>query len=212
MIDFHTPINELTQAVQLFFENVNLTHLIKHHGAWFYAITFVWTFLEGETFVIFAGAAAAQGHINIYLLILVAWLGSFCGDQIYFLLGKRFDKWILQKMPKVQGGVDKVAKIIKKHDVAFILGYRYLYGFRNIASVCMGIIQLDWKKFAFWNFIAAFLWANSFAWTGYFFGEVLDKVLGDTVEGVMIGLVVLLVIVVVGKWVLGKIQKKQDTD
>ena len=28
--------------------------LIKSYGEWFYVITFIWTFFEGETFVIFS--------------------------------------------------------------------------------------------------------------------------------------------------------------
>jgi membrane protein DedA with SNARE-associated domain len=209
-MDIATPLSEIVQAVQLFFENVNLTEIIKQHGSWFYAITFIWTFLEGETFVIFAGAAAAQGSLNIYYLILVAWIGSFCGDQLYFMLGRRFGPWILRKFPKLQPSADKVSNTIKKHDIVFILTYRYLYGLRNIASVCMGISGLEWRKFAFWNFIAAFLWANSFAWAGYIFGEVLDKVLGETVESIMIGLVILMVVIFGGKWIIKKIQKNND--
>ena len=38
---------------------MDVNQLIAEHGAWFYPITFLWTFLEGETFVIFAGAASA---------------------------------------------------------------------------------------------------------------------------------------------------------
>ncbi len=37
---------------------MDVNQLIADYGGWFYAITFLWTFLEGETFVIFAGAAA----------------------------------------------------------------------------------------------------------------------------------------------------------
>ncbi len=75
-----------------------IAHLIQKYGYLFYGITFLWTFLEGETFVIFAGALAVPGlggattppPINIYYLIAAAWIGSFCGDQLYFFLGRKF--------------------------------------------------------------------------------------------------------------------------
>lgn len=208
-MDIGGTIEHIGQAVQLFFENVSLTDLIRRHGTWFYLITFVWAFLEGETFVIFAGAAAAQGSLNIYYLIFFAWIGSFCGDQFYFFLGRKFGTKILARFPKLQPGAEKVSKLIIKYDVVFILTYRYLYGLRNIASVCMGISSLNWRKFVFWNFIAAFIWANSFAWAGYIFGEVLDKVLGHTVEGIMIGLAGLLVIIFGVKYIL-KLRKRKE--
>jgi membrane protein DedA with SNARE-associated domain len=34
----------------------------------------------------------------------------------------------------------------------------------------MGMSELSWPRFATLNFIAAFLWANSFAWGGYALG------------------------------------------
>jgi hypothetical protein len=38
--------------------DIDIYQLIERYQDWFYLITFIWTFLEGETFVIFAGAAA----------------------------------------------------------------------------------------------------------------------------------------------------------
>jgi hypothetical protein len=38
---------------------MDFVQLIRDYGPVFYVITFVWTFLEGETFVLFAATAAA---------------------------------------------------------------------------------------------------------------------------------------------------------
>src|SRR5579883_1443250 len=70
--------------------HLDIRRLILEHGRWFYLITFVWTFVEGETFVIFAASFAAQGLLNPFILLLSAWLGSFSGDQAYFYIGRRF--------------------------------------------------------------------------------------------------------------------------
>lgn len=189
--------------------SIDFREVIEEHGEWFYLITFVWTFLEGETFVIFAGAAAAQEILDIRLLILVAWLGSFCGDQTYFYLGRRFGPKILTKWPKLQGGMDRVSRLIKKYDIAFILSYRFIYGIRNISSVAMGMSGLDWKKFAFWNFIAAFIWAVAFAMGGYLFGEALDKGMGSTAEEIMQWLLLAVIVLFIGKKIWKKIAPKQ---
>jgi membrane protein DedA with SNARE-associated domain len=61
---------------------VDVRRLIVEHGHWFYLITFLWTFVEGETFVIFAATFAAQGLLDPFLLLISAWLGSFSGDQL----------------------------------------------------------------------------------------------------------------------------------
>ena len=163
-----------------------IAHLIQKHGYLFYGITFFWTFLEGETFVIFAGALAVPGlggattppPINIYWLILAAWIGSFCGDQLYFLLGRRFGKRILHRFPRIQGGVQLAIDLLHKYHTIFILTYRYMYGVRNFASLGMGMSELSWPRFASLNFVAAFLWANSFAWGGYALGYFAASALG----------------------------------
>jgi membrane protein DedA with SNARE-associated domain len=165
----------------------DIAHLIQKYGYLFYGITFLWTFLEGETFVIFAGALAVPGlggattppPINIYWLILAAWIGSFCGDQLYFFLGRRYGKRILKRFPRIQGGVQLAIDMLHKYHTFFILTYRYMYGVRNFASLGMGMSDLRWPRFAILNFIAAFLWANSFAWGGYALGYFAASALGQ---------------------------------
>jgi membrane protein DedA with SNARE-associated domain len=179
-----------------------IAHLIQKYGYLFYGITFLWTFLEGETFVIFAGALAVPGlggattppPVNIYWLILAAWIGSFCGDQLYFFLGRRFGKRILRRFPRFQGGVQLAIDMLHKYHTVFILTYRYMYGVRNFASLGMGMSELSWPRFASLNFIAAFLWANSFAWGGYALGYFAASALGKiNFVYVMIGVLVFVV-------------------
>ena len=165
----------------------DIAGLIQKYGYLFYGITFIWTFLEGETFVIFAGALSVPGlggstappPVNIYWLILAAWIGSFCGDQLYFFLGRKFGNRILRRFPRLQGGVQLAIDMLHKYHTFFILTYRYMYGIRNFASLGMGMSDLKWGRFAALNFIAAFLWANSFAWGGYLLGMFAATALGQ---------------------------------
>ncbi|MGH6976912.1 MAG: DedA family protein, partial [Stellaceae bacterium] len=85
---------------------MNVQHFIAAHGAWTYPITFVWTFFEGETFVLFAAFAAAEGLLNAPLLMVAAGLGSFAGDQCYFWLGRRFGTPLLDRYPRWRDGVE----------------------------------------------------------------------------------------------------------
>lgn len=175
---------------------MDIEKLIVEYQTWFYGITFLWTFLEGESFVIIAGAASFKGHLNIYLLILAAWIGSFCGDQLYFLLGRKFGRRILARFPRFEGGVQVALDMLHKYHTLFILTYRYIYGVRNVASFAMGMSGLSWPRFAALNFIAAFIWANSFAWAGYLLGKAFEAVLGDITQNfgyIMLGVFVFVV-------------------
>lgn len=161
---------------------MDVAELIREYQNLFYAITFGWAFIEGESFVIFAGAAAFKGDLNIYILILAAWWGSFCGDQCWFALGRFFGARLLVRMPKLKAGVAVAMDMVQKYDVLFILSFRFIYGVRNVASPALGMNGYPWGRFAIFNFIAAFIWANSFAWGGYILAKAFEEVLGDISE------------------------------
>jgi membrane protein DedA with SNARE-associated domain len=81
--------------------------------------------------------------------------------------------------------------MLHKYHTIFILTYRYMYGVRNFASLGMGMSELSWPRFASLNFIAAFLWANSFAWGGYALGYFASSALGKiNFVYIMIGVLV----------------------
>lgn len=158
---------------------MQLERLIAEYGPWFYVITFAWTFLEGETFVLCAGFAAAQGLLDAPLLLACAWLGSFCGDQCYFWTGRHFGPRLLRRYPRWRGGVDNALSWLKRYSTAFILSFRFIYGVRNFSSFALGMSGLDWRRFFFLNFVAAGLWAVCFVGVGYLFGHIFRSMLGN---------------------------------
>lgn len=149
---------------------------LQSWGDWFYPLAFGWSFFEGETFVIFGGMAAHLGILDLYLLIGTVWLGSFCGDQLWFLIGRRWGNKALDRFPSAKRRSDVVLAWLERYGVMFILSFRFLYGVRNIASVALGTSRLRWSTFLFWNFIAAGLWAVSFAGAGYLLGEAAASI------------------------------------
>ena len=159
-----------------------LQELIRQHGLWIYVFTFVWTFFEGETFVLFCGFAAAQGLLNTPLLLIAAWLGSFAGDQFYFWVGRHFGLMLLERRPYWRARVDTALAWLRRFDIGFILSFRFIYGIRNISSFALGISGIDWRRFLVLNFIAAGLWAVTFISAGYLFGQASEAMLGDLAE------------------------------
>ncbi len=158
--------------------------LIKEYHEWFYLITFVWTALEGETFVIFAALAAQKGYLNIAALFGSAWLGSFFGDQMFFFAGRFFGARITARYPGIKPKLDKALGWLEKYATFFVLSYRFMYGIRNVSGIAIGMSRLPWKKFVWLNLAAAFIWAAAFCGAGYLFGDVIKK-LGKQKEEVV---------------------------
>lgn len=163
---------------------------LQQWGDWFYPLAFAWSFLEGETFVIFGGMAAHLGVLDIRLLIASVWLGSFCGDQLWFWLGRRWGAKALARIPAAQGRADQVLAWLERYGVGFILVFRFLYGVRNVASVAMGMSKLPWRRFLVWNFLAAGIWAVTFAGAGYLLGKAAERI-GDYGPKILLAILVL---------------------
>lgn len=160
----------------------NIQNLAAEYGHFIYALIFIWTFFEGETFVIFAGFAASQDILDWTGVFLCAWLGSFLGDQLYFWIGRRWGVRLLEKIPRWRPGVELALDFLRRYNTTFILSFRFIYGVRNFASFAMGMSGLDPARFAFLNCMAAFVWALAFAGFGYVFGEVLESMLDDVIQ------------------------------
>jgi membrane protein DedA with SNARE-associated domain len=187
---------------------MDINQLIAHHGACFYFVAFVWTFLEGETFLLFAAFAAAHGLLDPWLLLIAAWLGSFAGDQFYFWLARHFGVTLLDRFPRWRHRVDAPLQWLERYDAGFILSFRFIYGIRNFSSFAMGLSAVRWKRFLCLNFTAAGLWAVSFVGAGYFLGHAFHAVLGDLARSFSLVMLGVFVAIGVGVWLLHRLQRR----
>ena len=141
--------------------------LLREYG---YFVILGWTFLEGETIVIIAGVFSRSLGLEPWLIALCAFCGSFCSDQVMFSLGKYKGASVLDRFPRIAKNMDKASGLFKKYDTALILGFRFVYGVRNITPIMLGISGVSHKKFFALNIIGAGVWAVTFTFGGVFLG------------------------------------------
>lgn len=189
---------------------MDINQLVAEHGSWFYLIAFVWTYLEGETIVLFAGFAAAQGFLNPALLLLATGLGSFAGDQTYFWIGRHFGPQLLSRFPRWRNSVEGALSWLERYNTGFILSFRFIYGVRNFSSFAMGLSAIRWQRFLSLNLLAATVWAGCFIALGYFLGHAARAVLGDFVRSFSLSLLVAFVAFAVVVGLVHRIQKRRQ--
>ena len=68
---------------------MTLESMINTHGYW---AVLVGTFFEGETVLLLGGFAASQGYLVLRWVIVVAFFGTLCADQLFFFLGRRYSQ------------------------------------------------------------------------------------------------------------------------
>ena len=165
--------------------------LLAEYG---YFVILVWTFLEGETIVIIAGAVSKSVGLDPPLIALCAFCGSFLSDQVMFSLGKYKGEDVLKYFPKVARNMTKAAALFKKYDTALILGFRFVYGVRNITPIMLGISGVSHKKFFFLNAIGAGIWALTFTYGGVLAGEAFSQAMEHLGHGIFYILLAILAI------------------
>jgi membrane protein DedA with SNARE-associated domain len=171
---------------------VSLEALVGSYG---YLALLVGTFLEGETILVLGGVAAKLGYLELPWVIACAFAGTFCGDQLFFFLGRYKGAAILERRPAWQGPVERVHDKLVRHQVAVILGFRFLYGLRNVTPFVIGMSPIATSRFFVLNLLGASIWAGIIGCLGFLFGHGLEVVLGDIRKYEM---VVMLAVVVAG--------------
>lgn len=148
---------------------------IANYGA---AVVLLGAALEGETVVVTAGMAAHQGLIDVRLVALAAFAGSFFGDQAWFWAGRRFADSAFVARQRQRAAFARALAEVEMHPVAFILAFRFLYGLRTVSPLAVGVSNVPARTFMALNAIAAAVWAVAITAVGWFFGQTAEALLG----------------------------------
>jgi membrane protein DedA with SNARE-associated domain len=159
-----------------------------------YLAVFLGTLLEGETFILLGGFLAHQGHLGLWPVIAVAAMGAFCGDLVYFALGRRYGRAVLVKHQARARFLPWLERLMNRYHTLWIFAVRYLYGVRWLAASLAGSAGVGAMRFSTLSLPACALWALLMGLLGYASGEAFERVLGDI--GRYEGYLLLLVLVV----------------
>ena len=149
---------------------MDINNLISHYG---YAALIIGSMAEGETITLLGGVAAHQGLLKFPLVVISVALGGMIGDQLLYLLGRRFGGRLLKRFSRHQARIRKAQRLIKSHPYLFVIGTRFMYGFRVIGPLLIGASGLPPKIFLPLNILGAIAWALIFTTLGYIGGEVI---------------------------------------
>lgn len=155
---------------------MSLEALIQTYGYW---AVLAGTFLEGETILVLGGFAAHRGYLHLPGVILVAFIGSFGGDQFYFLMGRWRGQALIEKWPALLDRLARVNRLIERYHTPIILGSRFMYGLRIAFPVAIGLSRVKAGRFIMLNALSALIWSTAVATGGYLFGSALEIMLGN---------------------------------
>ncbi|EBH1858820.1 DedA family protein [Salmonella enterica] len=173
---------------------MDINTLITHYG---YAALVIGSMAEGETVTLLGGVAAHQGLLKFPLVAAAVALGGMMGDQLLYLLGRCYGGKILRRYPRYHTKIRRAQKMIQRHPYLFVIGTRFMYGFRVVGPLLIGASRLPPKIFLPLNIVGALIWALLFTTLGYLGGEVIAPWLHDLDQHLRHGVWLILAIVLV---------------
>ncbi|MFB2539421.1 MULTISPECIES: DedA family protein [unclassified Acinetobacter] len=198
-------------------------HLVEfaiQYGVWIYAILFliifvetgfvVMPFLPGDSLLFAAGALAAQGAMNPWVLIALLFSAAVLGDTLNYHIGKYigpkvFDtnsRWIRKDY------LLKTQAFFEKHGGKTIIFARFIPFARTFAPFVAGVSQMNYKYFLSYNVIGGFLWVSSFVILGYMFGNL--PVVQENFKHLILAIIVISILPGIIGFIREKMSKKQQ--
>lgn len=109
---------------------MDINNLISQYG---YAALVIGSIAEGETITLLGGVAAHQGLLRFPLVVISVALGGMIGDQLLYLLGRRYGMKILRRFSRHRDKIHQAQTLIRRHPYLFVIGSRFMYGFASLA-------------------------------------------------------------------------------
>jgi len=183
----------------------HLLELVANYGVWIYGILFlivfaetglvVTPFLPGDSLLFAAGALAATGALNLWLVALLLLAAAITGDAVNYAVGRSVGLRVIElaRTDPRWGRVINPAYIARAHEFferrggkAVVLA-RFVPIVRTFVPFVAGAGAMTYGTFALYNVLGAVLWVGVCVSLGYLFGNV--PIVKQNFSLVMLGII-----------------------
>ena len=203
---------------------------IENGGLWFiifavFAETglFAGFFLPGDSLLfvtgIFSNDLVSEGlgmhisssFVNLLILGIVISLAGIIGNYVGYWFGKKSGPFLFERKDTFlfkKKYLFQAKDFYDRHGGGAIVMARFLPIVRTFAPIVAGIVQMDQKKFSFFNIIGCIAWVFTMLFAGHYLQQLVVKQfnfdLRDHLEVIVIGIVLLTTAPVIIKVFFGK--------
>lgn len=134
----------------------------------------VFPVIPSEGLIVTAGMAAAAGHQNLLLVIVVAMVGSVIGESVCYFLGRgsgpALHRWMKRRDAR-QAMFEKVSKALHSRGGLILMTVRYIPGARMVATLTAGATAYSFRKFLIFTIAGVSVAYTYVALLGYLGGD-----------------------------------------
>jgi membrane protein DedA with SNARE-associated domain len=125
----------------------------------------------GQSFLMAAAFAAAQGTLSIVWVLFWAFSGAVAGNSLGYLLGRLGGRPLLHRFKVNEERLSRLEDYFTRRGKWLVLIARFFDGLRQLNGIVAGLLKMPWRLFIILNMLGAALWTGVWGLGVYF----LDK-------------------------------------
>ena len=208
-----------------FLQNLTNPDWIMTHGGLYVVLfivfaetgLFVGFFLPGDSLLFITGmiianivAPGVSPVLNLIYWILLISAAGIIGNFVGYWFGLRSGNILLKRKDSLlfkKKYLHRAKEFYEKRGGWAIILARFLPIVRTFAPIVAGMVNMERKKFSFYNIVGSFAWVGSIVSIGFLLGE--NELVKEHMEKVILGIIIVPLVPVILKLVMGKKEEVQ---
>ncbi|MEJ7829267.1 MAG: VTT domain-containing protein [Segetibacter sp.] len=213
---------------------INPEFYIEHGGLWILLfIVFAETgllagfFLPGDSLLFVAGIysdklaneviVSGNEFVDLLILLILISVAGILGNFVGYWFGKKSGPFIYQRKDTFffrKKYLNQAHEFYEKHGGTAIVFARFLPIIRTFAPVIAGVVDMDKKKFTYYNIVGSIAWVFSMLLAGHFLQKIILSQFGfdlkEHLEVIVLGIVLVTTLPVLIK-IFSRSKRKNST-
>jgi membrane-associated protein len=154
--------------------------------------------------------------VDLFVLAGLIAMAGIAGNSVGYWTGKKVGPAMYQWRDRLlfkKKYLFQARDFYEKHGGLAVIGARFLPLIRTFAPIVAGIVQMDKKKFHFFNIIGSVSWVVSMIFAGYFLQKWILSQFGfdlkEHLEVIVLGIVLVTTAPVLAKMIFGSVSEKK---
>ncbi|HYD56885.1 MAG TPA: DedA family protein [Burkholderiales bacterium] len=159
----------------------HLAAFVAQHGPWVYALLFaivfcetglvVTPFLPGDSLLFVAGAVAAVGGMDLYIVMGTLIAAALCGDNVNYFVGRWAGARLFSRFVN-PAHLARAQSFYERHGGKTIIIARFVPIVRTYVPFVAGVGRMPYPRYLAYCVAGALIWVLSLCTLGYFFGNL----------------------------------------
>jgi membrane-associated protein len=132
-------------------------------------------FLPGDSLLLTAGLFAAEGQLNLWLLLPLVFIGAVLGDNVGYWFGRKTGPPLFSRPASLlfkPKNLLAAKAFYDKHGGKTMILARFMPFIRTFAPIVAGAVEMHYQSFLIYNAVGGLLWGIGVTVAGYALGKV----------------------------------------